>query len=197
MQLSELKISEFIEKLSSESAVPGGGSVAALSVALGVSLTEMAAKLTVGKKGYEEHSEKMLSVIEKCSEIKKQALAKIDEDAESFEEVMNAYKLPKETEEQKSVRKEAIQTALKEATVVPLSVCVLANTAYPLAEYVEKYGNSNANSDSKVALLMLKNGCMGALYNVEINLSSIKDIKDINFLKETRDILLEFQEKLK
>jgi formiminotetrahydrofolate cyclodeaminase len=135
--------------------------VAALNGALAAGLTEMVANLTVGKKGYEAVEEDMKALADKASQLRNKLTAAIDQDADAYTEVMAAYKLPKTTDEETSLRKQKIQDAIKHAALVPLEVARDALAVIDLAGSAIRKGNKNAASE--------------AIYNVKINLSSIQD----------------------
>ncbi|QCX33712.1 cyclodeaminase/cyclohydrolase family protein [Caloramator sp. E03] len=173
--LAQKSIAEFLNETASSSPVPGGGSIAALSGAIAAALTEMVANLTVGKKGYENVQEDMPSIIKITEEYRHSFIRDIDEDAESFNKFMIALKMPKSSEEEIKIRKEAIEKASKEAALVPLKV---AKDALKLMDTVEEIvikGNKNAITDGAVAAMMARTAVLSALYNVKINLLSIKD----------------------
>lgn len=173
--LIDLKLKDFVAEVASSSPAPGGGSVAAMSAAVGAGLISMLANLTRDKKGYENVHAEMANLADFCEEKSREFLAVIDEDTAAFDVYMNAIRLPKDTDEQKAARSIAIQKAAIGAAEVPLN---LARNAFKLiekAEYAIKNGNKNATSDGCVALLMLRAGILGALYNVRINLSGIRD----------------------
>lgn len=175
--LQDLNLKEFLEKTASKSPVPGGGSVAALSASLSASLIEMVGNLTVGKKGYEDVEDEMKEIVSICSKYREKFVNDIDRDSDAFNKVMAAFKLPKDTEEEKMVRKKAIQDGLKTAAIIPLEV---AEDAFKLLEFAAKVvekGNKNAVTDGAVAAMMARTAVLSALYNVKINLGSIKDEK--------------------
>ena len=181
--LADMNVKEFLEKTASNSPVPGGGSVAALSAGLAAALTEMVANLTIGKKGYEEAEEDMKEVAKKGASLRLQFVKDIDKDSDAFNEVMAAFKLPKETDEEKEARKSAIQEGSKSATLVPLQV---AEDAFSMMEIIEKVvekGNKNAVTDGAVAAMMARTAVLSALYNVKINLGSIKDTTFVEDVK--------------
>ncbi len=165
----------FSDALASKDPVPGGGSVAALAGALAASLTEMVANLTIGKKKYAGAEETMVEIAREMSVARKELLDLIDRDAESFDGVMAAFKMPKETEDEKTRRKEAIQAATKEATEVPLGVAEAAFHLIPAIDSVIEQGNQNAVTDGAVAMMMTRTAVLGALYNVAINLDGLED----------------------
>lgn len=177
--LKNLMIKDFIEELSSSSPAPGGGSVAALSAALASSLGSMVFNLTVGKKNYDELGEaeknKILSSLEKTKRGSEEFLRLMEEDTDSFLKLMSAFRLPKDTEENKKLRGEKIQQGYKAAIEVPLKV---ASSAFKIYDYILtacELGNINAVSDAGVAALLIQTAIEGAVLNVKINLSSIKD----------------------
>ena len=184
--LANLKITEYLEKAAAGTAVPGGGSVAALNAALAAGLTEMVANLTIGKKGYEAVAEEMNDIAGKSTELREKLTAAIDRDAEAYSEVMAAFKLPKATDQEKGLRKPAIQKAFKHAALVPLEVAKHAVKVIDLAGRAVDSGNKNAVTDGLVAAMNARTAALAALYNVKINLSSIEDDEFVK--KLTREI---------
>lgn len=175
--LAELTIKEFMSTLSSDSPVPGGGSVAALCGAGACSLIAMVASLTIGKKGYEDSWEEMASIKSHMDKISREFLNSMDEDAASYQKVISCFQMPKLTDEEKENRNAAIQAATIGAALVPLAIAEKASTLFDYARRVILKGNKNAASDGEVALLMARTSVLGALYNVKINAESIKDPK--------------------
>jgi formiminotetrahydrofolate cyclodeaminase len=169
------KITEYLEKAAAGTAVPGGGSVAALNACLAASLTEMVANLTVAKKGYEAVEEEMKALSGEASQLRKKLTAAIDQDADAYTEVMAAYRLPKTTDEELALRKQKIQDAIKHAARVPLEVARNALAVIDLAGIAIQKGNKNAVSDGAVAAMNARTAALAAIYNVKINLNSIKD----------------------
>ena len=167
MKLVDLSITEFAKVLGSDAPAPGGGSAAALSAANGISLTKMVCELTIGKKKYAEFEDHIKGVHEKSAQLQDQLLEAIDKDTEAFNVVSAVFDLPKETEEEKAARREAMQKAF---SMMELIVEALETTK----EAVGK-SNTNAASDLGVAALNLKAGLQGAWLNVLINISGIKD----------------------
>lgn len=173
--LTEKTIVKFLDELASNLPAPGGGSVAALSGALGAALASMVANLTIGKKKYLEVEHEMKNILTKSQELRKQFTLLIDQDTEAFNKVMEAFGLPKETDDQKALRTAAIQGATKEATLVPLRVMKLVVDALALAKIVADKGNANSASDAGVAALMLHAAAESAALNVFVNLNSVND----------------------
>jgi len=177
--LDQKTVREFINELGSNSPAPGGGSVAALGASLATALGAMVFNLTVGKKAYNEYSneDKMLvdKNLEKCLELEDNFLDLMNKDTEAFLVLMSAFKLPKETEDEKKVRSLKIKEGNQVALEIPLTV---AQEAYKIYEYVKvaaTLGNKNAISDAGVSALMLQASIESAILNVKINLSSVKD----------------------
>ena len=168
-------ITEYLDKAAAGTAVPGGGSVAALNAALAAGLTEMVANLTIGKKGYEAVEEEMQALVSKAADLRNKLTAAIDKDADAYTEVMAAYRLPKSTDEEVALRKQKIQDAIKHAALVPLAVARDALAVIELAGTAIHKGNKNAASDGAVAAMNARTAALAAIYNVKINLSSIDD----------------------
>ena len=184
MALADLSIKEFLAKTASNSPVPGGGSIAALSAAIAASLSEMVAHLTIGKKGYEALEEEMKGIAKEAFQYQERLIRTIDKDSNAYNDVMAAIKLPKGTEQERNNRERAIQEALINATLVPLDVARDAFKIIELAGKAVKQGNKNAVSDAAVAVMMARTAVLSALYNVKINLASIKDT---TFVEEIRE----------
>lgn len=182
--LKDMTVKEFIYETASDSPAPGGGSIAALSAASAAALIEMVANLTLIKKGYEDVKEEMEEIKKVSSEYKEKFINYIDEDSDSFNKIMAAFKMPKETEEQKKERSKVIQEGFKGAATVPLNVAKDAFALLPLAEKVVVKGNQNAITDGAVAAMSARTAVLSALYNVKINLGSIKDEEFVADLKK-------------
>ena len=190
--LKDLTVAEFLEKTASGTPVPGGGSVAALGAALAASLTEMVANLTINKKGYEASETEMERLAEEARHCRDRLVKDIDRDSDAYNDVMVAFKLPKNTDDEKKKRQEAIQNALKTAASVPLRV---AGNAFRILERAGKAvegGNRNAVTDALVGAMMAKTAALSALFNVKINLTSIEDKDFVHKLsKEVKDLEIE------
>ncbi|HAS91648.1 MAG TPA: methenyltetrahydrofolate cyclohydrolase [Clostridiales bacterium] len=187
--MKNLTINEFAKIVASDSPVPGGGSIAALCGALSAALSEMVANLTVTKKKYADSKEEMNAIISKASQLRDRLLNYIEEDSLAYKKVMEAYKLPKETEEEKCLRLERIQEGLKVAASVPLEVAETSYEIFPLVEAVVLRGNSSSVTDALVGAMMARTGVLSAILNIRINLDSIKDEDFVKVLKEKADIL--------
>jgi formiminotetrahydrofolate cyclodeaminase len=173
--LTDLTIKEFLEKTASGFPVPGGGSVAALSASLAASLTEMVAKLTIGKEGYEAVEDEMKAVAQEALKLKLKLVQSIDDDSNAYNDLMSAIRLPRDTEAEKSQRVKAIQSGLKKVTLIPMSVAEDAARVMELAGKTVASGNKNAITDGAVGVMMAKTAVLSALYNAKINLRTIKD----------------------
>jgi glutamate formiminotransferase/formiminotetrahydrofolate cyclodeaminase len=173
--LKDLSVAAFVDELSRESPAPGGGSVAALCAALSVALTSMVANLTFGKKGFEATWPLMNDLAGQAQKLKAEFIAAIDDDTAAFNRIGEARKLPKDTDENRRLRDQAIEQANKDATMVPLLVLEKTVEAIEIAEIVAAKGNPNTLSDAGVAGLTARSAADGALYNVLINLQSLSD----------------------
>ena len=191
--LRDLSVKGFVYETSSDSPAPGGGSIAALSAATSAALIEMVANLTIGKKGYEEVTNEMEKVKETASQYKDKFINYIDEDSNSFNKIMEAFKLPKETDNEKALRTNTIQLAFKGAANVPLNVGKDAFELLELAKIVILKGNQNAVTDGAVAAMQARTAVHGAFYNVKINLGSIKDEE---FVKDAQRQMEEIETKV-
>lgn len=188
--LRELSVEEFIRETGSDSPAPGGGSIAALTGASAAALIEMVANLTIGKEGYEDVQDEIKEIQKKSSAYKEKLLGLIDEDANSFNQVIKGFRMPKETDEEKEVRKKTIQEGYKHASNVPFSIGETAYELLDLAERVVEIGNKNAITDGAVAAMSARNAVHGAFYNVKINIGSIKDEE---FVKDKREKMEKYE----
>jgi formiminotetrahydrofolate cyclodeaminase len=184
MKLTEKTLTQFLDELASNSPAPGGGSVAALSGALGCALTSMVCNLTIGKKKYAPVESEMTSIMKQSETLRSICTHLIDRDTEAFNKVMEAFGLPKENDDQKALRNAAIQEATKEATLVPLELMKHIIDALALANIVAEKGNSNSVSDAGVSAIMLNAACESAALNVQINLNSITDMEFVGWRSE-------------
>ena len=179
--LIDKTVQGFLAELASDSPAPGGGSVSALAGALSASLCSMVMSLSKGEK-YVDVADQVIRVKEEALKLQAFFIKSIDADTAAFNELMATFKLPKDTDEAKRVRSAAIQKATQKATMLPLSVAENCLPIIKLARTALAIGNPNANSDGKVAIVCAHAAFYGAIYNVEINLGSIKDpefVKDI------------------
>ena len=172
--LTELTIKEFIHKVISNDPVPGGGSVSAFNGALATSLAAMVANLTIGRKKYAEVNEVMEDLSARFEELARQLIIDVDRDSDAYNRVFAAFKLPKETED---------------AAEVPMEVARIVHSILPMIDVVARKGNSNAVTDACVAMMCARTAILGALLNVRINLTSIKDEKFVKEMTEEADMI--------
>lgn len=182
--LTNLTVKEFLDKVAGSDPVPGGGSISAMNGAIAVSLAQMVANLTIGRKKYVEVEEAMKELAEKFEPIRHQLAADIDRDSDAYDRVFSAFKLPKETDEEKTVRSAAIQKETKYAAQVPMEVARATHAVLPLIDVVARHGNQNAVTDACVAMMCARTAILGALFNVRINLGSIKDEAFVQAMNE-------------
>lgn len=173
--LANMSIKEFLEKTASKDPTPGGGSIAALCGAIACALSSMVAALTVNNEKYADAKGEMEGIISSAREYIDFFIKKMDADASAFEGVMKAYRLPKGNDEEKDARSEAIQESLKGAAEEPLYVAEKALLAMDMIEKAVERGNAQAVTDGAVAVMLARTAVLSALYNTEINLSSIRD----------------------
>jgi len=173
--LIDQTVAAFTDELASNSPAPGGGSIAALAGTLGAGLTSMVCRLTIGKKKYADVQDEIQTILAQSEELRAQLTVLIDKDTDAFTGVMNAFGLPKESDEQKAARADAIQTAMKEAVRVPLEVMNLCVDAIGLTAQAATIGNANSITDAGVAALMIQASSIGAGLNVKVNLGAITD----------------------
>jgi glutamate formiminotransferase/formiminotetrahydrofolate cyclodeaminase len=173
--LVKLDLRQFCNETLSDSPAPGGGSVAALMGALGVSLGGMVANLSAGKRGWEDKLQYFSDWAVKAQQLKDELLFLVDEDTAAFKQVVAAFGLPKESAEEKAARSAAIQSANKYAAEIPLRVMETASKGYPLLAEMAEHGNPASISDVGVGLLAVRACIDGAGMNVRINLTGLKD----------------------
>lgn len=188
--LSEKTVTEFTKELASDSPAPGGGSVAALTGALAAALSAMVGRLTVGKEKYKDAWAVMEKVRDEADTLSITLMDLMEKDTDAFNAYMAAMKLPKDTDEAKAARKEAMQNAAKESTSVPLRSMECCLEAAKLGELAARHGNPNALSDAGSAVLLAKAGGRAAMYNVLINLSGIGDSTFVEQCKSRSDAIM-------
>lgn len=179
-----MTLREFNEVLGSKAPAPGGGSVAALSGSLGAELVSMVCNLTIGRQGHESFTVDLTAALAKARALADSLLERVDLDTQAFNEVMAAFKLPKQTEAEQSARKDAIQQGYKKAIQSPLAIARECVNVLKLTAGLVGKTNPNALSDLGVAAQQAYAGLEGAIMNVKINIPSIKDE---GFVKSTRD----------
>ena len=174
-KLLNLSLQEFANETASESPAPGGGSIAAYMGSLGISLATMVANLSAHKKGWDQRWKEFSAWAEKGQKIKDELLYLVDEDTNAFNKIMEAFSLPKSSEQEVKFRSEAIQNATKYATEVPLKTMILAYSSFPIIKAMAEIGNPNSISDAGVGALCARSAVIGAYMNVRINAAELKD----------------------
>jgi formiminotetrahydrofolate cyclodeaminase len=193
----EVTLNQFLDAISEGSATPGGGSVSALAGCLGSALVEMVVNLTVGKKGFEAHQTELKKIREEAHSQREALASTIARDIDAYQEVMNAYLLPKTTEDEKRKRKEEIQKSLKKAADPPLFTAVTSLKVMKLCQEAVEKGNPNAISDAAVGALLADAALWGGMFNVLINLSVLEDKKYVQKMKKELKRLTLEGEKIK
>ena len=200
-RLDELSIIDFAHELGSDSPAPGGGSTAALAGALSCSLISMVAKITLKREGDIEKNIKLKELITQAETSGREFTKLINDDTNAFNDILKCFKLPKETDNEKQARMDAIQAATKHAAEVPLKTARLGLRILTYVKTLSEIGSENAITDTGVAGLMANSAIKGAIWNVKINLSSMKDsgfVQETNFeleklLESTRTLWSEIQ----
>ena len=187
MSYLNVELGDFIDVVDSDAPAPGGGSVAALASSLGIALSRMMASLIIDKKKYREFDdmikEEFLTKYRRLLKIRKRVEVLIDEDTKSFNILMEAYRLPKDSDENKAIRNEEIQKATLKATEVPFEIAKTSLEAMELLPFFSEYGNMNAITDLGVGAMLLETGIRGAILNVKVNLGSLKDQEKVDRFK--------------
>jgi formiminotetrahydrofolate cyclodeaminase len=173
--LADLSLTDYLARTASGDPLPGGGSSAALNAALAAALTEMVARLTIGRKNFEAVDSEMRAVADQAAALRQKLTRDIDRDSDAYTQVLKAYRLPKSTAPEKAARALAIQDAFRQAALVPLGVARDALQAMTLGRQVIARGNPNAASDGAAGVLAARAAVRTAAYNVKINLGSIQD----------------------
>jgi len=174
-RLIDMTCRDFADETASESPAPGGGSISAYMGALGAALATMVANLSSHKAGWDDRWEEFSSWAVRGQQIKDDLLALVDEDTNAFNKVMDAFGLPKTTDEEKAKRSAAIQDATKFATEVPLRTMQRSFDAFEIIKAMAEDGNPNSVSDAGVGALCARSAVMGAFLNVKINAAGLKD----------------------
>jgi len=174
-EIKDKSVQAFIDELASKSPTPGGGSAAAVMGAQAAALISMVCNLTVGKPKYVEVEIEMQSLLERSEALRETLTGMIKADVEVFDRLMATYGLPKDSDEDKAVRGEAIQSALKEATVVPLACATACAEAMALSRIAAEKGNIGVISDAGVAVMAAYGALKSAALNVYINAGGLKD----------------------
>jgi formiminotetrahydrofolate cyclodeaminase len=191
MKLTDRPVTNFLDELASNAPAPGGGSVAALSGALGAALISMVCNLTVGKKGYEEVQDDINDLLAQSEALRKELAELLEADVAAYTGYSVAAKMPRSTNEEKAERAQAMQAALKVATDVPLRIAEAAVRVMDLCRPAAEKGNKWAVSDAGVAVLMAEGSLRSAALNVLINLGSLKDQEFVAERRAKLESLLE------
>jgi glutamate formiminotransferase/formiminotetrahydrofolate cyclodeaminase len=174
-RLIAMSLYSFMNETASESPAPGGGSVSAYMGSLGVALGTMVANISSHKRGWDDRWKEFSDWAEKGKEIQNKLLQLVDEDTAAFNGILNAYSLPKKTEEEIRVRKSAVQEATRNATLIPLKVMETAFSGFGLIREMVEKGNPNSVTDAAVGALAIRSCIRGAFLNVKINASGLED----------------------
>ena len=186
-----MTIQTFLDELASKASTPGGGGGAAVNGAIGAALISMVANFTIGKKGYEDVQDEFNRILTQSEDLRAKLTDAIKDDVDVFNRVMAAYGMPKESEGEKKLRTEGIQSALKEATDVPLTCAKLCRQVIDLSQSAAENGNTNVISDAGVALLAGYAGLRSAALNVYINIGGIKDKEFADDRRQQLEALLD------
>ncbi len=188
-KLVDLTVAGFADETASESPAPGGGSVSAYMGAMGVALGTMVANLSSHKRGWDGRWEEFSDWAEKGMQYQEELLKLVDEDTDAFNKIMDAFGLPRKTDEEKALRKKAIEDATKNAIMVPFRVMEVAHQSLEVIKAMAEIGNPNSVSDAGVGALAIRSCVKGAFLNVKINAAGLDDknfIKDI--IRKANDI---------
>jgi glutamate formiminotransferase/formiminotetrahydrofolate cyclodeaminase len=174
-QLIDMNLTEFADETASESPAPGGGSISAYVGSLGAALGTMVANLSAHKRGWDERWEEFSDWAEKGMAVEKELLSLVDEDTNAFNRIMDAFGLPKGSDEEKAARKQAINDATRYAIEVPFRVMKVAFKAFEVIRAMAEVGNPNSVTDAGVGALCVRSAVMGAFLNVKINAAGLDD----------------------
>ena len=178
--LLNMNLREFADETASESPAPGGGSISAYIGSLGISLGTMVANLSSHKRGWDDRWEEFSQWAAKGQDIKDKLLYLVDEDTNAFNKIMDAFRLPKGTDEEKAARKAAIQAATKYAIEIPFEVMKTAYSSFEVLKTMAEIGNPNSASDAGVGALCARSAVIGAYLNVQINAGDLEDKDWVN-----------------
>ena len=199
--LQNLTLKDFIDELGSKSPAPGGGSIAALSASLASALASMVFNLTIEKKEYIEYDESLKEKVDdsfkEVNLYKEEFLELMERDTNAFLSLMEAFKMPKTTEDEIRARKEKIAEGNKQSLDIPLQVAEKAYKLYDHIYIAVQYGNKNAVSDAGVAASLVETAIEGAILNVKINIMGLKDEERKQEFKDKCKYLLENSKKKK
>lgn len=175
MQYADSTLKSYLDDAASDNPTPGGGSISGLVGALASSMSEMAANLTVGKEQYLDVEQDVKDCLRELQEAREELLCLLDDDAEAYGKVGEAYRLPRDTEAEKAARDEAIQAALKGAMHVPFNIMRQCATVAEMSACLVDIANRNLLTDVGVSAILAEAACAAARLNVEVNLKFLKD----------------------
>jgi formiminotetrahydrofolate cyclodeaminase len=184
----EMTVRDFQSALASSSPTPGGGTAAAIALGQASALSIMVCDLTLGKEKWQEGWKAASSALSVSVKTMSRAGLLADEDSDAFDSVMDSFRLPKETDEQKATRRQAIRNATLTATEKPFETAQLALDLLSVLPELARVGNANAVSDVGVAGLLASAACKGALFNVDINLDGLPEDMAIDIRKDAPKI---------
>ena len=183
-QKDDVTLSQFLDAVAGGTATPGGGSVSALVGTLAAALVEMVVNLTVGKKGFEAQDEEMKKMGAEARSYRDALSSAISQDMNAYQAVMKAYLLPKNTEAEKTNRKEEIQKALKRAADPPLFTAATSLKVLKLCQKATEKGNPNAITDAAVGALLAEAALQGGVFNVLVNLAALEEEDTVKKMKQ-------------
>ncbi len=189
-------LDSFMDRLASPSPAPGGGAASSMVALVGASLTSMVSGLTIGKKGYEESQKVVTEVAKRSGELIKELRVLMKEDEEAFNLIVNAWKMPKTSDEEKRVRKKELENATRVAISVPWKIAGLSQEVLRLSAMLVKHGNRNAITDAGCSLEFSLAAIKGVLQNVKINLKSLSDQEKIESEKMKIKFFVEDSEEI-
>lgn len=197
MGTAERDLRGWLEELASDAATPGGGAAAGVAAATGAALLSMVGRLTVGRAGFEDVEDRMRELIERADAARTEFLDLADRDAQAFDAVMQAFRMPKDRDDERTARTLAIQDAYEGAAAVPLDLARRAVELMELAEDATAIGNANAASDGYSGGSLLYAAALGGIANVRINVAGLRDesrattlVEVCEELRERADMLL-------
>ncbi len=188
--LGTMPINQFLDVLASSSPTPGGGAIAALVGSLAAGLISMVSNLTLGKQKYAAVQEEVKQLLSQSEQLRAQLLQLVDADAEAFNQIMEGYKLPKASEDEKRVRADRIQQATIEASRVPLEIARKCVEVVDLAGTAARITNVQAIGDVAMAAYLAEGALRGAVINIDINLRGVNDAQAVNALNGQAQALL-------
>lgn len=191
MSYTKESCEKFVEVLASKAPTPGGGGASALTGAIGVALGNMVGSLTVGKKKYAEVEEEIKSMMQTSDQLQVELLELVQKDAESFEPLAAAYRLPKDTEEQKAEKERVLEQATKDACIVPFEIMEKCAQGIELCGQFAEKGSVMATSDAGAGAIFCKAALQAASLNIYINTKSLKDREYAEQMNQKSDVLLE------